>query len=175
MIQVEVSAPVNPTEDPEKVAAAISKLFLGIKLEKKSEQKSIEQKSILVKEPEKNSSSLYSLSYPFFFLSGQGGLDILLSLHELVRKEAIIDSLREKVFNKRLSEDDLSVRFLLNKQAAFAGVLSTLAEEEPLGSIEVIIKADSPEELRRLIEWLLPLTEAGKPVVEVGIEHVERR
>lgn len=177
MIQVEVSAPVNPTEEPEKVVVAISKLFFGIRLEKKFEQKPIfgkgpEKDFSLEKESEKNSSDPYSPSHSVFSLSGQGGINLLLSLHELIRREAIIDSFREKAFNKGLSEDGLSVRFLLNKQAAFVGVPSIL-EEEPLGSIEVIIKAASSEELKRLIEWLLPLTEAGKPIAELGIEYVE--
>ncbi|MCQ1536779.1 hypothetical protein FTO70_14080 [Methanosarcina sp. KYL-1] len=158
MIHVEVSAPVYPTEDPEKVAVGISKLFSGIE---------IERKSLGVAEPGKGPS-------PSFSLSGHGGLDLLLSLHELIRREAIIDSIRNKVFSKGLSCEGLSVRFFLNKQVAFVGVPSIPAEEGSLGSIEVLIKADSPEELERLIEWLLPLTEDGKPVVEVGMDYVER-
>ena len=35
MIYVKVSAPVYPTEDPEKVIRAISALFTGIKIKKK--------------------------------------------------------------------------------------------------------------------------------------------
>jgi predicted RNA binding protein with dsRBD fold (UPF0201 family) len=63
---------------------------------------------------------------------------------------------------------------LLNKQAAFVGIPSVPAEEEPLGSIEVTIRADSSEEMERLFEWLLPLTEEGVPVVEVGMDYVEK-
>jgi len=98
----------------------------------------------------------------------------LLTLHGLIRREEIIDSIRDKVFSKGLSSDGLTIRFLLNKQAAYVGVPSIPAQEESLGSIEVIIRADSREETERLIEWLLPLTEEGRPVVEVEMESVER-
>jgi predicted RNA binding protein with dsRBD fold (UPF0201 family) len=158
MIHVKVSAAVYPTEDPEKVNKAISGLFTGIELQKES---------VDVKEIEKGVS-------PVFRLTGEGGLDLLFTLHGLIRREAIIDSIRNKVFNKGLSSEGLSVSFLLNKQVAFIGTPSVPAEEEPLGSIEVTIRADSSGEMERLFEWLLPLTEEGVPVVEVGTDYVER-
>ncbi|MDY9925148.1 RNA-binding domain-containing protein [Methanosarcina sp.] len=157
MISVKVSAAVYPTEDPEKVIKAVSGLFTGIELQ---------QEPIDTTEPEKGVS-------PSFLLTGKGGLDLLLTLHGLIRREQIIDSIRNKAFNKGLSRDELSVRFLLNKQAAFVGIPSVPAEEEYMGSIEVIIRADSSEEMERLFEWLLPLTEEGVPVVEMGIDYVE--
>lgn len=158
MIHVKVSAAVYPTEDLEKVIKAVSSLFTDIELEKGA---------IEATESETGSS-------PSFFLSGEGGIDILQTLHRLIRKEEIIDSVRNKAFNKGLSSDGLSVRFSLNKQAAFVGVPSVPAQEEPLGSIEVLIRADSQKEIERLFEWLLPLTEEGKPVVEVEMDYVER-
>ncbi len=158
MIHVKVSAAVYPTEDLEKVIKAVSSLFTDIELEKEA---------IEATESETGSS-------PSFFLSGEGGIDILQTLHRLIRKEEIIDSVRNKAFNKGLSSDGLSVCFSLNKQAAFVGVPSVPAQEEPLGSIEVLIRADSQKEIERLFEWLLPLTEEGKPVVEVEMDYVER-
>ncbi len=158
MIHVKVSAAVYPTEDLEKVIKAVSSLFTDIELEKEA---------IEATESETGSS-------PSFFLSGEGEIDILQTLHRLIRKEEIIDSVRNKAFNKGLSSDGLSVCFSLNKQAAFVGVPSVPAQEEPLGSIEVLIRADSQKEIERLFEWLLPLTEEGKPVVEVEMDYVER-
>lgn len=158
MIHVKVSAAVYPTEDLEKIIKAVSSLFTDIELEKEA---------IEATESETG-------SFPSFFLSGEGGIDILQTLHRLIRKEEIIDSIRNKAFNKGLSSDGLSVRFSLNKQAAFVGVPSVPAQEEPLGSIEVLIRADSQKESERLFEWLLPLTEEGKPVVEVEMDYVER-
>jgi predicted RNA binding protein with dsRBD fold (UPF0201 family) len=158
MIHIKVSAVVYPTEDLEKVIKAISSLFTDIELKKEA---------IEITGSETGAS-------PSFFLSGEGGIDILQTLHELIRREEIIDSIRNKAFSKGLSSDGLSVRFSLNKQAAFVGIPSIPAQEESLGSIEVVIRADSQKEMERLFEWLLPLTEEGKPVVEVEIDYVER-
>ena len=158
MICVEVSAPVYPTEDPEKVIRAISSLFPDAKIEKED--------SITV-EPDTEVP-------PSLFLSGEGGIDLLLTLHRLLRKEEIIDSVRNKSLNTGLSSDGHSVRFLLNKQAAFVGIPSIPAQVESLGSIEVVIMADSQEEMKRLFEWLLPPTEEGRPVAEVEMGYVER-
>lgn len=158
MISIKVSASVYPTEDPETVIKAISGLFTGINLQKENIDSTELKKGVS----------------PSFRLTGNGGLDLLFTLHGLIRREQIIDSIRNKVFNKGLSSEGLSVSFLLNKQAAFVGVPSVPAEEEPLGSIEVTIIADSSEEMERLFEWLLPLTEEGVPIVEVGMDYVER-
>ncbi|KKH47549.1 RNA-binding domain-containing protein [Methanosarcina sp. 1.H.A.2.2] len=158
MISVKISAPVYPTEDLEKVIKAISVLFTGIELQKETIESTESEKEVS----------------PSFLLTGEGGLDLLFNLHGLIRREKIIDSLRNKAFNKGLSREGLLVRFLLNKQAAFVGVPSVPAEEGSLGAIKVVIRADSPEEMERLFEWLLPLTEEGVPVVEVGMDYVER-
>ncbi len=158
MIHIKVSTSVYPTEDLEKVIKAVSSLFTDIELEI---------------EPVEATESETGIS-PSFFLSGKGKIDILKTLHGLIRREEIIDSVRNKAFSKGLSSDGLSVRFLLNKQAAFVGIPSVPAQEEPLGSIEVVIRADSQAEMERLFEWLLPLTEEGKPIVEVEMGYVER-
>ncbi len=158
MIHVKVSAVVYPTEDPEKVIRAISALFTNISLEKKT---------IETIEPELGDSQS-------LFVSGEGGLDLLQTLHGLIRREEIIDSIRNKVFSKNLSSDSLSVRFLLNKQAAFVGVPSISVQKESLESIEVVIMAESQKEMERLLEWLLPITEGGIPIVEVEMDYVEK-
>lgn len=154
MIHVKVSTPVYPTEDQEKVKRSILALFAGINIEKKSVE----------------ASETETGNYPCFLYSGEGGVELLLTLHRLIRKERIIDSVHDKVFSKGLSNDSLSIMFLLNKQVAFVGIPSIPVQDEPLGSIEVIIKVDSPEEMERFIEWLLPITENGIPVNEIGIE-----
>lgn len=158
MIHVKVSVAVYPTEDSEKVIKAVSSLFTDIELEKEAIETTGSETGIS----------------PSFFFSGDGGIEILQTLHGLIRREEILDSIRNKAFSKGLSSDGLSVRFSLNKQAAFVGIASVPAQEEPLGSIEVVIRADSKEEMERLFEWLLPLTEEGKPVVEVEMDYVER-
>jgi predicted RNA binding protein with dsRBD fold (UPF0201 family) len=161
MIRVKISTAVYPIEDLEKVIKAISALFPEVAIEKKSEEDAIRITSYRTK------------ISPSFILSGEGGIHLLLPLHGLIRREKIIDSVRNKAFSKGLSSNGLSVSFLLNKQAAFVGVPSIPAEEEPLGSIEVVITADSRKEMERLFEWLLPSTEEGKPVIEVEVDYVE--
>jgi uncharacterized protein len=158
MIHINISAPVYPTEDPKKVIKAIMALFNDINIEKKTIE----------------ANELENKVSPSFILTGEGGLGLLSTLHRLIRKEEIIDSVRDKVFSKGMSNDRLSVCFLLNKQAAFVGIPSVPAQEEPLGSIEVVIRAGSTREIEKLIEWLLPLTEEGKPIVEVEMESVEK-
>lgn len=98
----------------------------------------------------------------------------MLTLHGLIRRAEIIDSIRNKVFSKNLSSDSLSVRFLLNKQAAFVGIPSISAQKESLGAIEIVIMAESQNEMERLLEWLLPITEGGIPIVEVEMDYVEK-
>ena len=120
MIHVKVSAAVYPTEDSEKVIKAISSLFADIKLEKKVIDTVGSEAGIP----------------PSFFFSGEGGINILQTLHWLIRREQIIDSMRNKAFSKGLSSDGFSVRFLLNKQAAFVGIPSVPAQEEPLGLLK---------------------------------------
>ena len=158
MIYIKISSAVYPTEDSEKVIKAISSLFTDIELKKEA---------IEITGSETG-------TFPSFFLSGEGGIEILQTLHGLIRREEIIDSVRNKAFGKGLSSDGLSVHFSLNKQAAFVGIPSVPAQEEPLGSIEVVIRADSQEEMERLFEWLLPLTEDGKPIIEVEMDYVEQ-
>ena len=138
MIHVKVSVAVYPTEDSEKVVKAVSSLFTDIELEKKDIEITGSETGVS----------------PSFFFSGEGGIDVLQTLHWLIRREEIIDSVRNKAFSKGLSSDGLSVRFSLNKQAAFVGISSVPAQEEPLGSIEVIIRADSQEEMESLQEAL---------------------
>ncbi|MDD2438935.1 MAG: RNA-binding domain-containing protein [Methanosarcinaceae archaeon] len=158
MINVEVSASIFPTEDLEKVSLAISRMFEGIEFEisdfSGSSETGIEKGQVS-------------------WLFAKGGLGVLRTLHRLFREEGIIDSVRDKVFEKGLSEDGLSLNFLLNKQVAFAGFANIPPEEEPLGSLKVKIRADSPSEMKRLFEWLVPLTENGKPLIEVDMAYVE--
>jgi predicted RNA binding protein with dsRBD fold (UPF0201 family) len=63
---------------------------------------------------------------------------------------------------------------LLNKQAAFVGVPSISVQNESLGYIEIVIMAESQKEMERLLEWLLPITEGGIPIVEVEMDYVEK-
>ncbi|MDD3043619.1 MAG: RNA-binding domain-containing protein [Methanosarcinaceae archaeon] len=176
MIHIEVSASVYPTEDPEKVSRAISRMFEGIEINI-SEVSGVSEISEVFETSEVSETAGPAGSGqgtgPVFRLTGEGGIELLNTLHRIFREESIIDSVRKKAFNKGLSMDGRSVRFLLDKQVAFVGFASFPPEEKPLDSIEVHITAGSFPEMERLSEWLLPLTEDGKPIIEVGMDYVE--
>lgn len=148
MIEVEVYAAVNPTELEEKVRSAILNIFDQVEIIK--EETPYEERFV-----------------------GYGGIASLRILHSLLRKEQIIDTAHKQMY-KGTSEDGTYTHFIINKQVAFVGKLNLPAQEEPLGSIHVIIKASSQSELERLFEWIVPPTEKGVPVFEIGMEDVER-
>ncbi|WP_406656031.1 RNA-binding domain-containing protein [Methanolobus sp. ZRKC2] len=147
MIKVTVSANVNPTEDREKVCEAINNIFPDIEL--------VEEK-------------LSECSSTF---SGEGDKFALTSLHNLIREEEIIDTSRTRL-NVGLSEDGLSTSFIISKQVATVGRLNYPAKEEPLGSINIEVVADSEKEMERFFDWLTPPTENGIPDFEINIDSV---
>ncbi len=146
MIEVEVSAIVNPTEDTERVALAISNMFKRLETD-------LDQ------------------SMPKPRVVGHGDLESLFTMHELLRQERLLDTARTQL-NKGHSIDGLSTNFMLNKQVATVNRLNFPATEEPLGSIHVTINANSGEELDRLIDWLAPQTEDGEPLIELDVNDI---
>ncbi len=146
MIEVEVSAIINPTEDTERVALAISNMFKGLETD-----------------PDE------SMPKPRIF--GHGDLESLFKMHELLRQERLLDTARTQL-NKGHSIDGLSTDLMLNKQVATVNRLNFPATEEPLGSIHVTISANSGEELDRLIDWLAPQTENGEPLIELDVNDI---
>ena len=146
MIGVEVSAIINPTEDTERVALAISNMFKGLGTDLDE-----------------------SMPKPRVF--GHGDLKSLFTMHELLRQERLLDTARTQL-NKGHSINGLSTDFMLNKQVATVNRLNFPATEEPLGSIYVTINASSGEELDRLIDWLAPQTENGEPIIELDVNDI---
>ena len=129
-IIVHVEAEVNPTEDEDKVKAAVTNI-LG-------------NASITVKPSHKGST-----------LNAEAkGQDSLVKLRNLLRNDRIRDAARKLLF-RSISANKIS--FCLNKQVAFAGHISFSEEtaESPLGPIRVTIESDNP---RQLIEWLAEKT-----------------
>lgn len=147
MIKVLVSAIVSPTEDRDKVREAVNNIFPDVELE---EEKLSE----------------YSSSF-----SGEGDKFALRHLHNLIREEEIIDTSRTRL-NVGLSEDGQSTSFIISKQVATVGRLNYPAQEEPLGSINIEVFADSRREMERFFDWLTPPTENGVPEFEINIDSV---
>lgn len=150
MIEIRVSAKVNPTETEENVRTAVQSIF--------------PQMDIIYNATDDTG----------FYGTAEGTTDLegLRHLHYLLREEEIIDTARTQ-FEVGISEDTPSTSFRISKFVAFVGRLNFPADEEPLGSIHVTMSASSSFELQRLIEWLSPPTEKGKILFEPDIEDVE--
>jgi predicted RNA binding protein with dsRBD fold (UPF0201 family) len=125
-IQVVVRAetPLNPSEDCEKVNAALRNVMDNCYIDSKHGRifgRSIESES-------------------------------LRTIYEHVRSKAALGVLRNALLNNRIAD---TTWFLLNKQAAAAGVVVIVEnkEESPLGAIKVTIESD---ELDTVIEWIAP-------------------
>lgn len=140
MINVRVSAIVNPTENEETVILAIGNMFPEIEV------------------------SLYERSYGNF-LQGEGDISSLKNIHDLFRKELIIDTARTQIQKNRWGEPEKTF-FMINKQVATIKRLNFPAKEETLGSIHVEIEAADERSMDILMEWLTPPTEDGMPVFE---------
>jgi len=124
-IELRVEASVNPSEDPQKVIGAIESI-----IEKCS--------------PE--------FRYGSRVVGGTAGSEPLSVLYEQVRSRSAMGVLRRMLLDNRAGD---STWFLLNKQAATAGIAAFIDDEQesPLGPIKVTI---SCEELDVLIDWLVP-------------------
>lgn len=134
-IRARVETPLNPTEDPEKVARAVHNLFPSANL--------VNEKTDV------RHSRLYAT---------MTRLEDLENLKNVLRQEAIRDAARKVLFN---SVSGSSIAVYLNKQAAFAGKASFCEryDESPLGPITLTITSESPEQV---IDWLAPSSRARK-------------
>jgi len=134
-IRARVETPLNPTEDPGKVARAVHNLFPSANL--------VNEKADVRR------SRLYAT---------MTRLEDLENLKNVLRQEAIRDAARKVLFN---SVSGSSIVVYLNKQAAFAGKASFCEryDESPLGPITLTITSESPEQV---IDWLAPSSRARK-------------
>jgi predicted RNA binding protein with dsRBD fold (UPF0201 family) len=124
-IELKVEAPVNPSEDPQKVIAAIEMVITKCSPE---------------------------FRYGSRVVGRGAGIEPLSVLYEQVRSRSAMGVLRRMLVDNRAGD---STWFLLNKQAATAGIAVVIDEEQesPLGPIRVTI---SCEELDTLVDWLVP-------------------
>jgi hypothetical protein len=125
-----VETEVNPTEDEDKVQAAVNNV--------------VGNASITVKASQIGST----------LTAEAKGLDSLAKLRNMLRNDRIRDASRRILF-KSIRGNKIS--FFLNKQVAFAGHISfsEATAESPLGPIRFIIETDDPEQL---VEWIAEKT-----------------
>jgi predicted RNA binding protein with dsRBD fold (UPF0201 family) len=124
LIEVKVEAPVNPSEDPEKVIDAVNNIVRCM--------------------PE--------FRYGSRVIGKATGANALEKIYEQVRSRAAMGVLRRMLLDNRAGT---STWFLLNKQAATAGVAAVIEDEaeSALGPIRVTLAC---EELDALTDWLVP-------------------
>jgi predicted RNA binding protein with dsRBD fold (UPF0201 family) len=124
-VEVKVEAMVNPSEDPKKVILAIENV--------------IERCS-----PE--------FRYGSRVIGRASGVESLSLIYEQVRSRSAMGVLRRMLLDNRAGS---STWFLLNKQAATAGIAVIIEDEQEsaLGPIRVTINC---EELDALTDWLVP-------------------
>ena len=125
LIEVKVEAPVNPSEDPYKVVDAVTNI--------------VERCS-----PE--------FRYGSRVIGRATGSEPLAVLYEQVRSRSSMGVLRRMLLDNRAGD---VTWFLLNKQAATAGIAAVIEDEQesPLGPIRVTLTC---EDLDVLIDWLVP-------------------
>jgi len=138
VVKIRVEVEIRPTEDEKKVKKAVLNVFEPEKINIIN----IGERRLLVAE----ANSYYSL----------------LKLHELLRRERILDAARSYMI-KGMAPGLLV--FKLNKQAAYMGHVSFVDydSEAPLGPITFIIETSRVSEL---VDWLAPPTRMGRPVKE---------
>ncbi len=131
-----VEVQMRPTEDQEKIIKALTNLFDldDIKVEDGGKYKKI------VGVSEKVSS--------------------LKKFREKIWMQRILDTARSMMLRGASEE---SIIFMLHKQAAYAGKVSFIENENEssLGPIVVKIETKAP---REIIDWLAPKTSEGKPL-----------
>ncbi|HID47243.1 MAG TPA: hypothetical protein EYH15_03120 [Methanothermococcus okinawensis] len=88
----------------------------------------------------------------------------LKKLKEMIRRQAILDAAR-MILEKGISEN--STRFVLNKQAAYCGVVNF--DRDVHGGIDVKVIAEEGEDIRAIVKDIAPRTKDGKIVKEEEI------
>ena len=125
-LELKIETAVNPSESPEKVISAITNIFGGCSPE---------------------------LRYGSLIVASCFALGCLRIIYDQIRSRSAMGVLRRMLTDNRISN---TTWFLLNKQAAAAGIVVVIEDESesPLGPIRVRIMSDGLDEL---IEWLAPL------------------
>ncbi len=145
--EVEVIAPLYPTESKEAVIRAI----LNIVPAEMEEIKTVRGK-------------------PSFLKLRKSGYETLMRIHRLLREERILDTARDMLISslKRCG----IMMLLLHKQAAYMGELRLCSSEDesPLGVIKVKLNFKGDTSL--FLDWLTPKTISGKVPKEVKIQEL---
>ncbi len=126
-MELSVKAAVNPTEDPNKVKAAVLNL--------------VDMELIIMEE---NGQS--------YVVGRSQSLSALSPLRKLISKAGIARLAREVLRSSAVGD---TIEIKLHKQAAFAGAVSFVSQdgESPMGPIIITITAADPV---KVIDWIVP-------------------
>ncbi|RLG88459.1 MAG: hypothetical protein DRO15_02780 [Thermoprotei archaeon] len=140
-MKVRVEAEIRPTENEDKVMKAVTNVFI----------------------PE--NTRIVEMGKFRLLIAESSKVTSLLKLHELLRRERILDAARIKMLRGAYGS---ILHFKIHKQAAYQGRLSFVDDdrESPLGAISFTIECRNP---RELIDWLAPRTAHGRPLWEKEI------
>ncbi len=130
-VTISVEAEVNPTEDEEKVRAAVDNVLGNAEFTVKPAARG----SILTAQAK--------------------GQEALIKLRNIMRNDRVRDASRRILYKSTRGN---TIIFYLNKQVAYAGHVSFSEEtaESPLGPLKFTIETDNPQQL---VEWLAEKTE----------------
>ncbi len=149
MIHVRINTSIYPTEDPERVMAALKNMFVfdENKVQRETKAEAVQLKlDVMVR---------YDVEVTRVVIEIEGK-DCLEKLKEAFKNESIEECARAVLFGSRhrVEGDNVRLSFRLHKQAAFMGkVHFSELHESPLGPINVDITTDEPVPF---IDWLAP-------------------
>ncbi|UOY10174.1 RNA-binding domain-containing protein [Methanonatronarchaeum sp. AMET6-2] len=135
MTEVEIETPIYPTENQEKISEMMKTLFPSIEIE--------------IHEDEGKK-----------LLKAYGDKKSLEKLRERIWEQKILDTSRSVLTRNRENNE---TEFSINKQTAVVNKIN-FKESDILGTIDIKIKEEAPEELDKTIDWIAPETEEGKPI-----------
>ncbi len=130
-VTVHAETEINPTENEEKVKAAVLNVLGG-------------NVTFTVKPDLKGS----------VLTAETSGQDSLFKFRNMLRNDRIRDAGRKALFHSIRAN---TISFCINKQVAFSGHISFSEEtaESPLGPIRITVTSESPQQL---VEWLAEKT-----------------
>ncbi len=159
VLSIHASVTLYPTEEKELVLQALKNIFL-VDDDHVHEEIS---KEIINLEEEDAMHVEFETIHLYFQENGAAGASVMKRIHELVRKEYIVESARSVLRKSRRTRPDGTclIETGLHKQAASKGrVHFADPGESPLGPISLAISGTN-EEIEKFIDWLTPPTKDG--------------
>lgn len=141
-MEITIKCPVHPTEDVERVKAAIETYLGKIPLE------SIEHNQIIE------------------LTASSESQDTLSTVRQSIHEKRILDAVRSRLL-KNYNDLDFTTNIHIDKQAAYVGKLRVIdndIENPPLGCIEIYVAFETNSQFERFLDWFSPRTKDGRVI-----------